>query len=50
MGEIERLLELYGLEELLENNDMTVAQALSILVEEGYIELPDYRPLASDEE
>ena len=39
------ILETYSLEELLELNDLTSEECLEYLVEEGYIELPEIKPL-----
>ena len=43
------ILDTYSLEELLELNDKTTEDCLEFLVEEGYIELPEIRPLDFDE-
>lgn len=39
------VLETYSLEEILELNDLTLEDCLEFLVEEGYVELPDIKPL-----
>lgn len=41
----EALLETYTLTEILEMNDLTEADALEFLIEEGFIELPEVKPL-----
>lgn len=40
--EIETLLELYTLEELFEVLDITPYEVISILLNSGHIELPEY--------
>ena len=40
-----QILETYPLEEILENNDLTEADVLVILIEQGVIELPETQPL-----
>ena len=42
---IERLLDDYDLEDLLDYNQLTVADAVFILVEDGHIQLPDCIPV-----
>lgn len=42
---LNNILDTYSLEEILEMNDLTVEDALEILVEEGYVELPEIKPL-----
>ena len=44
-SKIERALEIYTLEEILELNDLSVEEALSILISEGYISLPEVLPI-----
>lgn len=39
------VLETYSLEEILEFNDLTTEDCLEFLVEEGYLELPEIKPL-----
>lgn len=39
------VLETYSLEEILELNDLTAEDCLEFLVEEGYIALPEIKPL-----
>ena len=39
------LLETYSLEEILELNDLTAEECLEFLVDEGYIDLPEIKPL-----
>lgn len=45
MTELTDVLETYSLEELLELNDLTTEDCLEFLVEEGFISLPDIKPL-----
>lgn len=45
LSNIESLLDTYSLEEILELNDLTEADALLYLVKQGFLELPDPRPL-----
>jgi hypothetical protein len=45
---VSELLEIYGLEELLERCDITPEEVIEILIKHGYITLDDYR--FSDEE
>jgi hypothetical protein len=42
---IESILEVYTIEDILELNDLTVADALLLLHEENIIVLPDPKPL-----
>ena len=42
---VEKLMEVYTLEELLEYNDMTSEEAILKLFEDGHIKLPDIKPL-----
>lgn len=37
-----KILEDYPLEEILADNDLTVEEALEILVREGYVQLPEF--------
>lgn len=46
---IETFLETYTLEEILELNDLTEADALRLLVEGGHVSLPDPRPVDTDD-
>ena len=39
------LLETYSIEEILELNDLTAEDLLEFLVEEGFVELPEIKPL-----
>lgn len=45
MTEYTDILETYSLEEILELNDLSTEDCLEFLVEEGYIELPEVKPL-----
>jgi len=45
LKEVEKLLELYTLEELLENSNYTLAAIFTHLLQEGLIEHPDVSPL-----
>jgi hypothetical protein len=38
-------LEVHTLEEILEHNDLTLEEALAILIREGYLQLPEVRPV-----
>lgn len=40
-----QILETYPLEEILENNDLTEADVLVILIEQGAVTLPENQPL-----
>lgn len=42
---IEKVLETYSLEEIMELNDLTDYDVLSILVEEGHVSLPERLPV-----
>lgn len=44
----EALLDVYTLAEILEMNDLTEADALEFLLAQGFIELPEIRPLEFD--
>lgn len=44
------LLETYTLTDLLELNDLTEEDCLKFLVEEGFIKIPEIRPLTYDAE
>lgn len=39
------ILETYSLEDILELNDLTPEDCLEFLVEEGYVDLPEIKPL-----
>jgi thiazole synthase ThiGH ThiG subunit len=43
--DVERALETITVEDLLADNDLTIVQALAILVDEGFIVLPDIKAL-----
>jgi len=43
--EVRQALEVYTLEDILEHNDLTIEEALTILIDQGYIELPEVRPV-----
>lgn len=43
--DIENILDIYTIEEILEQNDLTVADALEFLSEQEFLELPDPRPV-----
>lgn len=45
LSEVESILEVYSLEEILDENDLTIADALFFLVENKLVELPNVRPL-----
>lgn len=45
VSEAEHLLDIYSLEELLEMNDLTEADALVYLVNTNYISPPEITPL-----
>jgi hypothetical protein len=43
--EVENTLQVYDLSEIIEKNDLTEADVLLFLVEQGFLELPDPEPL-----
>lgn len=43
--EVEAVLEVMSAEDILIDNDMDIAQALTILIDEGYIVLPELKAL-----
>lgn len=43
--EINLVLQVYDFEDILAENDMTIAEALTKLVLGGYIALPEMKPL-----
>lgn len=43
--EVLSLLEIYTLEQILDYNDLTVEEAITMLFLEGYIELPEIKPI-----
>ena len=43
--EIEDILQTYTVEDILDENELTEADMLLFLVEEGFLHLPDPRPL-----
>ena len=43
--DVKTALEIYTLEDILEHNDITLEEALTALIVEGYIELPEVRPV-----
>lgn len=43
--EVEKCLDVYTLEEVLELNDVTEVDALYFMVKEHFVELPDPEPL-----
>jgi hypothetical protein len=45
MVDIVKFLEVYTLEEILAYNDLTVEELLEMLIESGYIKLPEVEPL-----
>jgi hypothetical protein len=47
--QIEAILEVYELEEILDHNDLSIADAVYALVDEGYIELPEVKPISWDD-
>lgn len=42
LSEIEDILERYGLDRILEDNQMTLTEVLDLLVDLGYLELEMY--------
>lgn len=44
----EKVLQTYSLDEILELNDLTEADLLDLLIENGLIELPEVMPLDVD--
>ena len=47
LSEIEALLDIYSIEEVLEINDLSAVDALSLLYEYGEIELPNTQPVTN---
>lgn len=45
---IEKILETYSLEEILEFNEVTDADTLLFLVEQGFVHLPNPSPIDLD--
>lgn len=43
--EVEKALETYSVEEILEHNDLTLEEVLELLVREGFILLPEVKSL-----
>lgn len=43
--DVNKTLEVYSLEEILQENDMTITRALTLLLIEGYIVLPEEKSL-----
>lgn len=43
--EIDAYLEAYTLDDILEDNDTTITKMLAILIAEGYLILPDAKPV-----
>lgn len=41
----DKILEVYDLSEIIEMNDLTQEEVLEYLVEVGFIELPEIKPL-----
>lgn len=39
--DVERALEVLTVEDILADNDLTIAEALAILIDEGFIVLPE---------
>jgi hypothetical protein len=50
MDEIDILLELHTLEEVFEILDITPYEVVSILVKQGYVELPEYVRINQEQE
>lgn len=44
-SEVENILETYSLEEILDLNDVTVADVLYFLVQQRFVSLPNPRPI-----
>lgn len=47
---VEKLLETYTFEELLDQGDLTVAEALCFLIDQGLLELPVLIPVDVEDE
>lgn len=45
ISEYSAILDTYSIEDILELNDLTTEDLLEFLVEEGFVKLPDIRPL-----
>jgi hypothetical protein len=43
--QIEKLLDTYTLEDILEDGGLTIAEALALLVTDGYLALPETKPV-----
>lgn len=43
--EVAKILEVYSFEEILEMNNLTEEDVVLLLYQEGYIKLPEYKPL-----
>lgn len=43
--EVENALETYSIEEILEHNDLTIEDALVLLIKDGWLILPETQPL-----
>jgi hypothetical protein len=43
--DVKAALEIYSLDDILDHNDITLEEALTALIVEGYIELPEVRPV-----
>lgn len=48
--EIERILEVFSIEDLIEMSDQTIEAAVAFLYLEGFIKLPDVKPLVFDDD
>ena len=44
-SEIEKFLEVYSLEDILEFNDLTEVEVLDYLIQQKFVSLPSPRPL-----
>lgn len=42
---LEKLLDVYSFNDILEDNDMEEIDVLEILFRQGFLKLPDWRPL-----
>jgi hypothetical protein len=43
--EVRQALEVYSLDDILDYNDITLEEAITKLIIEGHIELPEVRPV-----
>lgn len=49
MSDVESVLQTYSLEEIFELNDLTEEEVLTFLLQQEFIELPDFLPIDLDD-